>query len=322
MTPTTETPAERSTAGYDSPSGAALRRSGATGAQRVAEAARILGLLATLAAVGGFAFMFLVVRDEPLERTRVRMWVNASGLALVVSVVVAALTQAVAIESSWSAFWSVDAIADVLSTPFGIAVGLRLAGGLAVFAASRPQVDGQNLTPLTLIVFIGAAAVVASYSFDGHTVTEGPRWLHATANVIHVCAAAVWSGGLAMLADLLWRRHRSGADVIRPLIRFSQMTAATLVLAGAAGTTMAVLVMDRFADLWSTSWGRLLLAKIALVAVAALLGGRNRWVLIPAARRQSQAETHQRLRRSVVLEAVALGCVGVLTAFLVGASTV
>ena len=266
--------------------------------------------------------MFLVVRDEPLERTRVRMWVNVSGLALVVSVVVAALTQAVAIESSWSAFWSVDAIADVLSTPFGIAVGLRLAGGLAVFAASRPQVDGQNLTPLTLIVFIGAAAVVASYSFDGHTVTEGPRWLHATANVIHVCAAAVWSGGLAMLADLLWRRHRSGADVIRPLMRFSQMTAATLVLAGAAGTTMAVLVMDRFADLWSTSWGRLLLAKIALVAVAALLGGRNRWMLIAAARRQSQAETHQRLRRSVVLEAVALGCVGVLTAFLVGASTV
>lgn len=82
--------------------------------------------------------------------------------------------------------------------------------------------------------------------------------------------------------------------------------------------------MDRFADLWSTAWGRLLLAKIALVAAAVFLGTRNRWVHMPAATQvfgQAPSDAaYERLRRTVVVEAIALGCVGIVTAFLVGAS--
>ena len=125
-----------------------------------------------------------------------------------------------------------------------------------------------------------------------------------------------------LLADLLWRRHRRGADVFRPLMRFSRMAATALVLAGAAGTVMAILVLNRFADLWSTPWGRLLLAKIALVAVAAAIGGHNRWVLIPAVERHGEPAVHRRLRRAAVVEAIALLCVAVITAFLVAASAV
>ncbi|WP_419945983.1 hypothetical protein [Candidatus Poriferisodalis sp.] len=43
------------------------RISGGTGAELLAEAARILGLLATLVIVGGLAFMSSVVRDEPSD---------------------------------------------------------------------------------------------------------------------------------------------------------------------------------------------------------------------------------------------------------------
>ena len=203
-----------------------------------------------------------------------------------------------------------------------MAAGLRLLGGIAVFVAVRRGAQSPIRIPTALIAFIGGALVVASYAFDGHTVTEGPRWLHATASVTHVSTTAIWGGGVALLADLLWRRHRRGADVVRPLMRFSRMAAAALVLAGAAGTTMAILVLDSFGDLWSTPWGRLLLAKIALVAVAAGIGAHNRWVLIPAVDRQGQATIHQRLRRAVFIEAVALGCVAVITAFLVAASAV
>ena len=85
---------------------------------------------------------------------------------------------------------------------------------------------------------------------------------------------------------------------------------------------MAILVLNRFADLWSTSWGRLLLAKIALVAVAAAIGGHNRWVLIPAVEGNGQSTVHQRLRRTVIVEAVVLLGVAVITAFLVAASAV
>ena len=242
---------------------------------------------------------------------------------LAASAVASVLTQAVVFEDDWGALASADAISDALAAPFGIAVGLRVLGGLMVLALALLDAADTSRNRHRALGVVGAALVIVSYSFDGHTVTEGPRLLHAAANATHVTAAAVWSGGLVLLADLL-RRRRGGTDVIGPLNRFSQLAAASLVLAGIAGTVMAVLVMDRFADLWSTGWGRLLIAKVALVAVAAVLGARNRWVHMPALAQSpdehARPNAHQRLRRAVRIEAAILVCVGVITAFLVGAS--
>ena len=273
-----------------------------------------------MSVVGGLAFMAFIVRGEPLDSDRVRRWVSGNGIVLAAGAAVAALNRAVVIEREWSAFWSPDAIADAVSTHFGVAAGLRLLGGLVLAVALCRAVANPPRMRTVVTSLMGGALVIASFAFDGHTVTEGPRWLHAIASVSHVSAAAVWSGGVVLLADLLWRRHRRGADVIRPLLRFSRMAATSLVLAGAAGTVMAILVLNRFADLWSTPWGRLLLAKIALVAAAAAIGGHNRWVLIPAAKRHGEATVHPRLQRAAIIEAIALLTVAVVTAFLVAAS--
>lgn len=298
------------------------RNSATTGSHRIAEVTRILIFLATMGIVGGLAFLAFIVRGEALDSDRVRRWVSGNGIMLAASAAVAALNRAVVIEREWSAFWSPDAIADALSTHCGVAAGLRLLGGLVVVLAMYRAVTNPPKMPIAATALMGGALVIASFAFDGHTVTEGPRWLHSIASVSHVSAAAVWSGGVVLLADLLWRRHRRGADVFRPLMRFSRMAATALVLAGAAGTVMAILVLNRFADLWSTPWGRLLLAKIALVAVAAAIGGHNRWGLIPAVERHGEPAVHRRLRRAAVVEAIALLCVAVITAFLVAASAV
>ena len=245
------------------------------------------------------------------------------GTMLVVAAAGTALAQTVVLEDDWAAIVSLNAITDALSAPFGIAVGLRVLGGLAVLAAPRLERPAAGRIRVPALGLVGAALVIVSYSFDGHTVTESPRWLHAAANATHVYAAAVWSGGLAFLADLL-RRRRDGTDVVRPLMRFSEMASVSLVITAVGGTIMAVLVMDRFADLWSTAWGRLLLAKIALVSAAVFLGARNRWVHMPVATdvfdRAPSGPAYEQLRRTVIIEAIALGCVGVITAFLVGAS--
>lgn len=319
----TAAPAETAVEGRTPPSllsSAQRQDSAVTGSQRIAEATRILIFLATMGIVGGLAFMALVVRDEPLDSDRARRWVGVGGIVLTASAALASLNRAVVIEREWSAFWSPDAIADAVSTHFGVAAGLRLAGGLALAvtllrAAAHPP---RRWTVVTALM--GGALVIASFAFDGHTVTEGPRWLHAVASVSHVSAAAVWTGGLVLLVDLLWRRRRRGADVYRPLMRFSRMAATSLVLAGATGTAMAIIVLDRFADLWSTPWGRFLLAKIALVAVAAAIGGHNRWVLVPAIKENGQATIHRRLRIAVATEAVVLLGVAVVAAFLVAAA--
>lgn len=319
-------PAESEAASEDGPPRQVRHSSGAIGAERLAEALRIVGLLATLAIVGGLAFAAFIVRGEPSERARVHRVLFISGIVLVAGSVATALTQAAVIEDDWGAVVSPDAIADALSAPFGIAVGSRVLGGLVVLALTRPHAPraaSAGRFRFGTLGMIGAALVIVSYSFDGHTVTEGPRLLHAAANATHVTAAAVWSGGLVLLADLL-RRRRRDAGLVGPLMRFSQLASVSLVLAGVAGTVMALLVMDRFADLWSTGWGRLLIAKVALVALAAVIGGRNRWVHMPAAAQhvslQAQPLVQQRLFRAVSIEAAVLVAAGVVTAFLVGAS--
>ena len=314
-------PPEHDDDGHDASSFSRPRNSAITGSQRIAEITRILIFVATLGIVGGLAFAAVVVRDDQNDSDRARKFVGVGGVVLAAGATIAFLNRAVVIEREWSAFWSNDALSDVVSTYFGLTAGLRFLGGLVLAVASFRASAHPPGVRTVVAALCGGGLVIASFAFDGHTVTEGPRWLHVVASVTHVGAAAVWGGGVALLVDLLWRRHRRGADVIRPLMRFSRMAATALVLAGATGTVMAILVLDRFADLWSTPWGRLLLAKIALVGAAAAIGGHNRWVLIPAAEENERDSVHQRLRRAAFVEAVALLAVAVITAFLVAAST-
>ena len=84
-------PAESSAASEGNPPRLAPSSSGAAGADRIAEALRIVGLLATLAIVGGLAFASFIVRDEPSERARVHRALFISGIALVAAAVAAAL---------------------------------------------------------------------------------------------------------------------------------------------------------------------------------------------------------------------------------------
>jgi len=172
--------------------------------------------------------------------------------------------------------------------------------------------------------FGGALVVLASFLFDGHTVTEGDRLFHAAVNMAHVTAGAIWAGGVLMLAHVVWRRHRRGADTraLQLAIRFSVVAAIALVTAGIAGAVLAIIVLDSVSELWSTPWGRLLLMKMAIVGAAAAAGGYNHRVLIPELSTDpNDALTTERFRAVVTAEAIALTIVIATTALLVGAAS-
>ena len=82
-------------------------------------------------------------------------------------------------------------------------------------AAGRPQSAEARWRPSGLdnIGLTGAALIIISFAFDGHTVSRGPRVLHALTSVVHVAGAAAWAGGLVALAVVLWRRHHDGVSV-------------------------------------------------------------------------------------------------------------
>lgn len=165
---------------------------------------------------------------------------------------------------------------------------LRLVGAVLVVAGlfetpdTRPA-DGPNgaadevrWSPTGAGVFAVAGALVAlaSFAFDGHTATRGPRAAHAVASFVHVTAAGVWAGGAVAVFAVVLVRRGADAKPVGSLVRaFARLALVAVVGAAAAGALLTVFVIDSAGDLTGTAWGSWLLVKLALVVLAALTGG-------------------------------------------------
>ncbi len=123
--------------------------------------------------------------------------------------------------------------------------------------------------------------------------------------MIHVLASSVWVGGVAFLLLALpaATRELEPPDRTRLLLatlaRFSPIALASVVALAVTGLVQAYIDVRRVADLWETTYGLLVLAKMVLLVVLVGFGWVNRDRIIP------------RLRR-LVEGAAAPGAVGVL----------
>lgn len=216
------------------------------------------------------------------------------------------------------------AVRELVGAGVGSGASTMAVAGSAEGSFSGHAEDHVWQAPSSGPAFAGTAAILASFLFDGHTVSEGPRALHAIINVVHVAAGAVWAGGLLMMALVIWRRFRQKSPVatVSLALRFSVVAAVAVVTAGVAGSVLAILVLDSVSELWTTPWGRILLAKVALVCVAGGAGAYNHFVLIP----QLDGGIHRggpegRFRSVVTFEAAVIAAVILATAFLIGAAS-
>jgi copper transport protein len=174
------------------------------------------------------------------------------------------------------------------------------------------------------LAFVGVAVAVVSFWFDGHTVTKGFRPLHAVANSVHVVAGSVWVGGVVAMAVVLWSRYRHSrpTDALGLVVRFSSVASVALAAVVVAGVIMAIAVLDSFGELTSTQWGQTLLLKSAAASIAIAAGAYNHFRLMPALeRRPDDVELHTHVRSTVTAEAIVLGFVVVVTAWLVAAAS-
>lgn len=181
------------------------------------------------------------------------------------------------------------------------------------------DLDRHGLLPVA-----GFVAMLVSHTFDGHTVTEGNRILTGLASAVHVLAAAIWVGGVIALALIIRnrRRHRVRTQALVMVTRFSVLATIALVAVTVFGLYLTWVIAESPSDLWATPWGRLLLAKLTVVAVAAAFGAHNHHVIAPALEAaEEDGPTVERLRRTLVFEVAALSVVTVLTALLVRASS-
>jgi len=171
------------------------------------------------------------------------------------------------------------------------------------------------------IATAGAVVAIASPSVVGHSRAFPPQLLVIATDILHVAVGAVWLGGLAGLAlslPALAGRSRAAAET---LARFSGLAAGLLTLLVASGSLMAWRIIGSWDDLFGTTYGRLLIVKVMIAALAVAIAAWNRFALLPriigAADRPERLDAASEIRRAVAAEASVLVAVLLVTGFLV-----
>lgn len=142
------------------------------------------------------------------------------------------------------------------------------------------------------------AGVGAALAASGHASAAAPQWLTRPMVFVHGAGIAFWAGALLPLG-LACRRGASDAG--EALRRFSAAIPYAVAALIVAGLVLAFVQVGTFSALWQTAYGRLLLAKIALIAPLLLLAAANRWRLTRPALAE-QAPARRRLVRNIGLE--------------------
>jgi len=212
------------------------------------------------------------------------------------------------------------AVATILATGWGKAWTAQAAAA-AVFLAGLLLFRGKEGATGWRTATAAAVMAAAGTAFSGHAAgVERGRGLALLADTLHVLGAGAWMGTLALLLVVgipaaLGASAGGRGSAVAALVRaFSPVALAAAGLAAATGVASALFHVGAPADLWGSAYGRTLLLKLALVAVAAGAGFRNWRFVTPRLEDDPEARS---LRRSVAVEvAVGVGVV-LVTAVLV-----
>jgi copper transport protein len=163
--------------------------------------------------------------------------------------------------SRWGHLWLAGEATLLILIPVVVALRARNKPGPALLAASL------------------ALVLVSVEALGSHAATAGsPRTVSIVSDAAHVLAACVWLGALPALAVLLSPPQRR--DLLRACREpFTVLLAGSVLLVVVTGLYNAGRQVDTVGELVSTSYGRLLLIKTALLAVVLALGldSARRW---------------------------------------------
>jgi copper transport protein len=279
----------------------------------VGAVARGLSYAGVLLAAGGAAFLVLVHRGGPEERELRRIVTVAAVVGGVTALVALPVQAALGTGKGAGALFDEGVLDNVLEDGLGLSLALTIVG-LVVLVVS--------LTRWAPLALLGAAVAAGSFAAAGHTRAGSTATLATLTDVSHLWVTALWSGGLVLLWRTI-RAHRGDpkrAETVRAVGRFSTLATIAVVLVGVTGSVLAWTELRSFDALTGTTYGRLLIVKVVLVAWVAALGAYNHFRLVPALTRGGVRTAMRQLFVTVRLEVVSIVVVVALTAVLVVAT--
>jgi copper transport protein len=287
--------------------------------------------------------------DRRARRVVAGAWLTAVGA----TVLCIPLQAAYAVGGTLGDAFDLGLVADELGTRSGRSWVARLVV-LAVAAVVLPRLrPGRHARSAAVA---GGLALLVTVSLTGHAVSGDLVPLAFVTDVVHLSGVSVWLGGLTVIVLALLRdpgvagdvaddvagdvagsdpapgpgdaRPGAGAEAERAVHGFSQVAFAAVVAIVVSGSVQAWRQVGGYDALVETTYGRLLLVKVAFVAamLAAATASRS-WVRRRAVARAHVAGTGlgagpaqvSALRRSVAAEVGLAVAVLAVTALLVNA---
>ena len=233
-----------------------------------------------MAAVGLFVLRMLIAR--PLVRLRgvTWAWAVAVGAAIVATpIYIDIATAKFALRSAFDLGALIPLMRD---SQFGrgyldlelCLILFAVAGGIAIWL-DRPERPRRTLAAiLALAGALGAAvAVILAPAVSGHAGQTSPRGVAIPVDWIHIAAGAVWIGGLIGLLVITFTGWVPA--LVRVVPRFSIVAFFSVMALIGAGIGNSLFHLPTLASLWETSYGKMVLVKIAVLAIAMLVASLN-----------------------------------------------
>ena len=153
---------------------------------------------------------------------------------------------------------------------------------------------------LAIWTFVPVAWGLGWQAETGHAAGATDHHLGVSAMALHIAGSAIWMGLIGVVAALRGPLGDDAKRVVRRMSRAAIWGAILLIVSGAVNAWMR---LESPADFVTTTYGRLILAKILLMSLAIGLAAWHRRTYLPLL---SSAQVRQRFWRVLSVDVVAL----------------
>lgn len=238
--------------------------------------------------------------------------------------------RAVCAASTAAAVWAAAAIAlvpltlsdtmgqslSVAMTPDWILRGLSVLDAMraylivAIIAALVAILARIVLSPGWSAVLLAASAgALLALADTGHSSQSGDHDVAVDSMIFHLVGVTVWIGGLIALLGLV-RQRIAHLDVVTR--RYSAIALVAFVVVALSGIGNAWIRIAYLSDLWTTPYGRLVSAKLALLVVLGAIGFWHRRRTLPAVASGERGPLVRWATGEVLIMAVTVGVAAAL----------